>query len=428
MLPKNRLCALMVPLLLCSCAGIDMREDSATPPAYAPQAEYATQVAMGECAFTRQEEGAAAAISSALLSNAITSGVNHIGMALTAAAKEQSLVTQTSRNIVVKAETFGPCVQVVRGWFHQDPYPITSNADPLTGNPKFAAAQSWFSDDFINLERFRTLWLRNQLWLAAPPEFVFEGRIAVASDNTLTIAPQYVRMDEPLFTRKLRRDRSRHVAVFLAFHKPDTAVDVVDNPGAAFVIGKLDPGEARTYPDPRTIDRFTPTSGFVNRWPHESKWFTLAVGKENEPWVVSAAVTEKQSANEFLGFVAEVFGNSKETIASELQTVIVPKKRADAKESATAAREMAENAYDTSHAGALQALTSCATADAPTPEQASAARAALRSWNKSARDVNKAQPASQSCINRIGITAPAAEVKSACEAALAGISSATPTC
>jgi hypothetical protein len=418
MLSRNRICTLLAPLLLCSCAGVEMREDTATPPTYAPQAKYTTQVAVGECAFTRQEESATAAIASALSGNAITAGVNRIGTVLAEAAKEKTLITMASRNIEVSARTFGPCVQVVRGWFYPDPFPVAAGDDPFAGSSKFAAAKAWFSDDFISMERFRKLWLRNQLWLAAAPEFIFEGRIVAASNDALTIAPQYVRMNEPAFTRTLRRDGSRHVAVFLAFHEPDTKVDLENNPAAALVLGKLKPGEVRTYPDPSTIGRFTAKTGFVNRWPHESGWFTLAVGESTEPWIVSAAVAEKQSANEFLAFVGEVFRTSQETIATQLQNVIVPEKRAAARETATSARETAASAFDRMQAAALTVLAQCSTSEAPTPQQASEARAALRDWNKSAREARRNVPASPSCIDMIRITAPASATRSACEMVL----------
>jgi hypothetical protein len=415
MLMKHLLLVLLAPAMLFSgCAVVHMREDTAVAPSYAPHAEYATQVAIGECVFTRQEESAFAAIGSALLANAISGGINRIGTALTEAAKEKSLSANASRNIEVTFDTFGPCVQIVRGWFYQDPFPLGTDDDPFAGNSKFVAAQSWFSPDFISRERFRTLWLRNQLWLAAPPEFVFEGRIMMASKNALTIAAQYVRLNEPLFMRTLRRDPSRHVAVFLSFHTPGTAVDAEANPGATFLLGRLMPGEARIYPDPRSIARFAPKAGVLNRWPHESDWFTLAVGKEKEPWIVSAAVTEKQNGNEFLAFVAEVFGGAKETITTQVQNLVIPEKRAAAREAATTAQEAAATVLDQKQVGALTALATCAQADAPTAQQASEARIALRGLNQAARGANREEPASQACIDKISITATPAATKTAC--------------
>jgi hypothetical protein len=401
-------------MLLSGCAAVHMREDTAEAPIYAPHAEYATQVAIGECAFTRAEESGFAAIGSALLANAVSAGINRIGTALTQAAQEKSLSAKASRNIEVTSNTFGPCVQIVRGWFYQDPFPLGTNDDPFAGNSKFVAAQGWFSPDFISREVFRTLWVRNQLWLAAPPDFLFEGRIMAASNNALTIAPQYVRLNEPLFTRTMRRNPSRHVAVFLAFHTPGTAVDATANPAATFVLGRLTPGKARIYPDPRSIAKFTPDSGVLNRWPHESDWFTLAVGKEKEPWVVSAAVTEQQDANEFLAFVAEVFGGAKETITAEVQNSIIPEKRAVAKETTMTAQETAATTLDQKQVGALTSLATCAQADAPTAQQASDARVALRGLNQAARGANREEPASQACLDKISITASSAAIKTAC--------------
>lgn len=400
--------------LLPGCASVHMREDTASPPPYAPKAEYATQVAVGDCIFTRQEEGALAGIASALLGNAVSAGVNRIGTALTEAAKEKTLSTKASRNLEVSASTFGPCVQVIRGWFHQDPFPLGTGDDPLADNANFLAAQSALQPDFISRQRLHTLWLRNQLWLAAPPEFLFEGRIMAAKNNVLTIAPQYVRMDEPLFTRSLRRDPARHVAVFLSFSAPGAAVDAETNPGATFVIGRLVPGEARTYPDPRSIVKFTPDDRVLNRWPHESDWFTLAIGKDKEPWIATAAVTEKQSANEFLAFVAEVFDSSKATITTELQNVIVPDKRAAVKENAASAQETAASSLDEKQVGALTKLEACAQADAPNAQNASDVRSALRQLNQAARAAHRDEPAAGSCIDRVSITAAPAANKAAC--------------
>lgn len=404
---------LLLVTLLSGCGGLRMREDTAMAPSYAPNAEYATQVSIGECAFARQEE-AADPISNALLATAISTGINRIGSALNEAAKEKSVSAKASRNIEVTAETFGPCVQIVRGWFYQDPFPWGTENDPFAGNPKYVAAQGWFSPDFITRKEFHTLWVRNQLWLAAQPEFFFEGRIMRASNNALTIAPQYVRLNEPLFTRTLRRDPSRHVAVFLSFHTPGTAVDAEANPGATFVLGKLMPGEARIYPDPQSIVKFAPKVGVLNRWPHESDWFTLAVGKEKEPWIVSAAVTEKQDANEFVAFIADVFSGAKDTVSTQVQDLVVPEKRAAVKETVTAAQETAFNTLDQKQVDALTALATCAQADAPTAQQASEVRIALRELNQAARGANKDVYASQACIEKITITAQSAAIKTAC--------------
>jgi hypothetical protein len=412
---KRLLLCLVAPLMLFpGCSAVHMREDTAGPPSYAPEAEYATQVALGECVFTQGKE-AAAALGGAILANAISGGINRIGTALTEAAKEKSLSAKATRNIEVTNETFGPCVQVVRGWFYPDPFPLAAEGDALAGNPKFAAAQGWLSPEFISTPRFRTLWVRNQLWLAAPPDFMFEGRITRAGANALAVAPQYVRLDESLFTRTLRRDHARHVALFLTFVPPGTALDAETNPGATLLLGRLRPGDAHRYPDPAAIARSTPEDVARNRSPHESDRFTLSIGKEKELWTVSAAVTETQDASEFLAFVAEVFGGAKETLGTEVQNLVIPEKRAAVREAAATTQETAATAYDQKQVAALAALDACAQADAPTGQQASEARVALREWNQAARGAKANEPASASCIGRIGIAAAPAAIRTACQ-------------
>jgi hypothetical protein len=244
---------------------------------------------------------------------------------------------------------------------------------------------------------------------------MFEGRITRAGANALAVAPQYVRLDEPLFTRTLRRDHARHVALFLTFVPPGTALDAETNPGATLLLGRLRPGDAHRYPDPAAIARSTPEDVARNRSPHESDRFTLSIGKEKELWTVSAAVTETQDASEFLAFVAEVFGGAKETLGTEVQNLVIPEKRAAVREAAATTQETAATAYDQKQVAALAALDACAQADAPTGQQASEARVALREWNQAARGAKANEPASASCIGRIGIAAAPAAIRTACQ-------------
>ncbi|WP_165390935.1 hypothetical protein [Pseudoduganella lutea] len=414
--------SMLLPLLG-ACSGLKMREDTAERPSYAQDARYETQVAIGPCAFI-EKAPETAAIGAALLSNAISAGVNHIGAALTEASQEKAVTAKTSRNILFSSKQFGPCIQIVRGWFHSDPFPLSDKGLPTPENRKVADFQQWKSGDYIDKKRFDALW-DNRLWLAAQPDFVFEGRILVAKGNALTIAPQYVRMNEPLFTRSLRRDPTRHVAVFISIHSPLEAADAAGNPAATLVIGKLEPGVARQYVDPAHLTRFDTTAFVINRSPHESDLFTMSVGEEQEPWIVSAAVTETQDASKFLAFVAGVFGDSKETITTELQNRLVPANRASTRETGRQAEEAAQTSYDDKQVAALGALEECRDADAPTPAQAGAVRKALREFNQAARAGKKAEPAAAACIDKFQTTSAAAALKAQCTAALLNLGAGT---
>jgi len=421
MTPARLLFCLAAPLLLCACTAVHMREDG-PPPSYAPQAEYMTQVALGPCQFTQDAE-AASGLAAAILGQAISAGINRIGTALTEAAKEKSLSVKASRNVEVDANSFGPCVQVVRGWFYPAPGSLNTDGDPLAGNRNLAAARDAIAPDFIGAERLRKLWKDNQLWIAAAPDFVFEGVIDRGSGDALAIAPQYVRLNAPLFTRSLRRDPSRHVALFLAFAPAGNAADAQTNPGASFVLGRLVPGETRRYPKPAPLP--VQSGQPANRWPHESEWFTLAIGKERAPWTVSAAVTETQDASEFLGFVAGVFGGAKDVIDTEVQNILIPEKRSAARNTAATAKETAATAYDQKQVAALAALDSCALADAPTAAQAGEARVALRELNQAARAAELDVQASAACIDRISITTTAT-ARQACATARARLGAGQP--
>lgn len=409
--------ALLLPLLG-ACSGLTMREDAAQRPSYAPEARYGTQVAVGACAFV-EKAPETATIGMALLGNAISAGVNHIGAALTEASQEKAVTAKTSRNIMFSSETFGPCIQIVRGWFYPDPYPLdTKKGVPTPDNAKVAAFAQWKSRDYIDQKRFDALWINNRLWMAAPPDFMFEGRILVAKDNALTIAPQYVRMNAPLFTRSLRRDPTRHVAVFISMHTPLAAADAAGNPAATLIIGKLEPGVARTFVDPSDLNRFNTPVAAINRSPHESDLFTMSVGKEQEAWIVSAAITETQDASKFLAFVAGVFSESKAAVTTAAQNAVVPANRASLRETTRQAEEEAQTAYDDKQVAALGALGACRDADKPTPAQVGTVRKTLREFNQAARAAKKSELAPPACIDKFQMTGATAAIAAQCTTAL----------
>lgn len=407
-------------LLLGACSTVRMREDSATPPATKAPTVYATQLAVGRCAFGTSAE--AGGIAAAFLSGAISEGVNRIGEALKEAAARKEVTATATRNLQVSAESMGPCVQVVRGWFYIDPTLDPATKGTLEQDAKFTAARAWFDDNFITAARFTTLWKNNGLWLAGPPDFLYEGRfVSFKGTDTVTIAPQYVRFNEPLFTRPLRPGRSRHVAVFLAFHQPGASADAKEHPAATFVLGNLNPGDSRTYPaDDTALTRFDAEglpAGPLNRWPFESDWFTLSLQKTEQPLTISGAVTETQEASQFLGFIAAVFGNSKEAINEALLTRVDPAKRAAARVSEASADSTIEEKID----AAEGALIACKDAALPNSQHATSARKALRDINAAAVAGNRPTPVDTVCIDSIQQTQKAEEMTKACAAALAKI-------
>ncbi len=401
----------ILPVLVAACAsvGTDAQMLSSKPetPKIWPKI-YGAQVALGTCAFGAAPEAFIAALGAALLSSAIAEGVNRIGAALQSAAKTQTWQVKMSRNVEVSHATFGPCVQLVRGWFYLDPFDDKKKLD---------AAKAWFRGDFIDEGKFRILW-QNRLWLAGAPDFVFEGRFESSTDRTaLTVAPQYLRMDTPIGIRLLRPGKARSVAVFLAFHGPTEAGDAEKNPAASLIIGELEPGEPKVYPRALPLD----ASG-VDRSPYEADWFTFKLGKDKEPKTVSAVVTETQGGNEFFAFVASVFGGAAKTITEEAQKMAAPEKARAEKETARTAKENAESAYDKKFVAAADALRKCEGGEKDLEQLAANARSAMRELNQTSRAVGKGNVFEEKQIGDIKMTGNAGEVKKACGAALATVS------
>jgi len=398
-------------IMSAGCALATTRGDGPPPSGLSPtEVSYRTEVALGECALVPlPEAGPLAGLGAVLLSNAIAEGVNRIGTALQEAAKAQSWTVRASRNVEVSAKAFGPCVQIVRGWFY-----TTAGIRA----ERTASARNWLDKDFINEARYTALW-QNSLWLAAPPDFAFEAIFDFSQDReALTLAPRYARLNAPITTRWLRPSRDRHVAVFVAFHEPGQASDADQNAAASIVLGHMDTQVSREYPQQRLVGQ--------NRGPHEASWFTVKLSstgdvgsaQPRDAMTVTAAVVETQGANEFLGFVAAVFGTSKPAVTEALQTILVPEKAAAAKETEKSSRETAATKLDQKTAGALQKLADCAAGSTDIASSASTARAAMRELNQASRAAGKGMVFAEADINAIQVTGASDSVKAACQTAL----------
>lgn len=422
---------LLLPAFLTACSTLRMREEVAVPPEKG-RTIYGTQVALGKCALRKEgAEFAAAPIVGALVASAISEGVNRIGIALNEAAQKKEVSVSAARNIEISKNNFSgdpPCLQLVRGWFYIDPSREGKEEEDLDSDPKIIASRNWIDQD-LKLKSIKTLW-RNGIWLAARPDFLFEGVLASSMNGKAqTVIPHYTHFNEPLFTRLFRPGRTRHIAVFFAFHKPSEAAEMPTHPAATFIIGKLAPGEVRRYPYQQKIldgleQKVTTGNGaaqenrpILNRWPHESEWFSsLDLGDTPQPLKVSALITETEEASEFLGFVAAIFaGGGKEAVTKELQTSFVPEKRAAAEVEKARNETELEEKID----AAVGALKACK--DSASLQNATAARKALREINAGAVAARIAPVVDQSCIDQIKQTDATKTIATACDNVLDAI-------
>jgi hypothetical protein len=405
-------------VLLVACASSRLRADAPVPIRVVDGQPtlYTTQVALGECVFRPEPDIRIlpfAAIGTALLSSAVSEGVNRLGIALKEAAKEGRWEAKTFRNVEVRgavspAEThfdsdFGPCLQLVRGWFYVD----TAHEEQ-----KRQLAAQWFTDDFVQQDRFNILW-NNRLWLAAPPDFLFEGEFDASENHqALTVAPHYVRLDEPIATRFFRPGKARHVAVFFVFHRPDEAADVENKPAVALPMGKLESRAARIYPGRLPL-------GATNRSPHESEWFTLRLTPQREPLTVTALVVETQEASEFLAFIAAVFAGAQAEITKQVQTAVIPAQAAAARESVRAEEERLATTYDQRFSAAMAKLRECASSSGNLATLAYQAHEAMRKLNQASRAWRKGDVFNESDhIVPIKLTGTKEEINRACQHAL----------
>ena len=380
-------CALLIPLaLLAGCATRLDRADSA-PPATPLLTTYDTQVTIGSCVFdpTVREAKFLAEIGTALASSAITQGVNYLARALDEAAKATNDRATGARNVEVTTASFGPCLQVARGWFFRGFAGRDEQARQLE-----LASRTWGRSGPLDPSKLAALWQR-RLWLASQPDFVFEARILPnalpgrSKAQLLTIAPIYARLDAPISKALLRPSTARDVAVFFAFHEATSDPSAPSNSSGGLSLGRLEPGVDVLFAPPDSATDDTP-----NRSAGESRWFTVALAAEKKAMTVTTLVTEHQDASEFLAFLADVLGGARGPVSEALQTALIPSLQAQAREDEVAKLEGLQTAYEASLSRALSAATACSSGKfTDAPDVASDVRAKLRVFNRNARALDK---------------------------------------
>ena len=434
---------------------------------------YATEITAGTCVTDPKGEAAflLPGIAAALLSSAISTGVNRVGAVLKASAEPGPQTVVARRNLEVSRNGFGPCVQLVRGWFYESPPALAADGAP-----------EWGTESFLTPGERRTLW-RNGMWLAAAPDFYFEGRFRPSKDGShLTIEPNLVRLDKPIARPLLRPDGQREVLVSFSIVGAGDSIDLQGQPGATLTIGTLQPGAARAYPagtslltelpvvppappvapaggSPPAPPPVTPTpttspppaapgapgfgaapGGFVGgggpppppvagaagvepptliRSPLESEWFTIALGEERKPITVAGLVSEVQGKSEFLSFVADVFEGASGSITEQLQTALVPAKREAAREQVRDQEQAATIAYNSALGDAFAALDACAKGGSNPVQLAVTAANAMLALNGASRDAGKGDgPFSRSDIAAVDPRRTPAQIVAACQVAL----------
>nr|WP_314524974.1 hypothetical protein [uncultured Brevundimonas sp.] len=395
----KRLIALGLALTL---AGCSHAAGTGVPPSPLARTDliYGTQTTFGPCL------GGESAVVAAVMSAVVSKGVNRIGTALKSAAEANTSTTLARRNLEISNQgPLGPCVYVARGWFHRQPPKFAGEA----GGPSAYIARAGSQTDTVypydRAGELGVLW-RAGLYLAATPDFFFQGSVTRTTGNTAySVRPTLAWLAEPLVANTLRSD-ARSVLVSFAvvpIDKPAT----LEKGGSTVVVGQLVPGELRRFPRETCVARMRqsaegPTQSgcsgeatsedyTIVRGAYESEWFTVGLSAERQPMTLLALVTETRDASAFLGFVADVFAASEAPISTAIQNEIIPSAAAAADETEQAASEALQTAMDTAYGTAVTALDDCIANPSLAPKRA-AARVALRGFTAAARRAEHPTP------------------------------------
>ena len=155
----------------------------------------------------------------------VAKGVSRIGAAIKAAGEAETRQVVVSRNIELSSAGMPRCLVVARGWFHPK-------------RPEAGAAYARSEDTAFDYDADPSFIRGQGLWLAATPDFYFEGRFKPShNEAALALQPVYVYRGEPIATHTLRRSTARGTVLSFAISKPSKAKDLGKGQGATVVLG-----------------------------------------------------------------------------------------------------------------------------------------------------------------------------------------------
>jgi hypothetical protein len=376
MLPRN---IILIPMTLFffffSACGIKIAGKNGPPDRLENKdIHYETQVVLGECVCTPKPQ--TGLIASIFAGAAINGAINYFGKVLDSSAKTDTQSVMSSRNFGVTAKGFGPCLQVARGWFwRKKPDEVVLKDFKDWAKEYFKAVPgSGVEEEMSDEERGKARALRltkNGLWLAAPPDFFFEGHFSIidyeigqagkekVSAQAYAFLPSAARMDEPIGMRPLRISKKREMLVSVAFHGPGESPNLEKNPAATISLRTMKPGAWKTWPTGNNVLHPRGEGKGLDTYPPwESSWFEIALSKKITPLTATMIVSETQSASEFLSFIAGIYSQAQPGLSEALQQKFVPTKIEETGTAKLKELNKAASAYDY----AIAALCACAEA------------------------------------------------------------------
>jgi len=375
----------------------------------APPVRHLSRVFVGDCLFAKPEKEAfLAPILAAVLPSLISAGFNRLGKTLEASAKEETWQSTSFTNFEANETSFPKCVLVIRG-------PFAFSKDKM--NSQWAAGSPFAHQ----VDRMKA----RGIYLSGTPDFYFEGKFRVSATGTAhSIVPIVASFEESIGDRALRSGDERFVKLGFAFHPPGKSATATDNPATELILGKLGKGAFHEYdaacapgsaapsssappsqpgvpagPQPAAGNGDLPRTAASSATPaclDESLWFHLPRGKDLAPISLTVSTVEVQGESAFLGFIAEVFTESRDDLEALVKRATIATEAQKARIAGIEADHALAVAYDQALIDALSALEACA-AD-PTVAKAGAARIKQKSANLAAVKAGQPSPFGESSL------------------------------
>lgn len=328
----------------------------------------------------------------ALAEALVSKGMGLLGTALSKLGDAQTSSQTAARNYEGVAGALPQCLQVARG-----------KAITETTTPGSWTLEGWPADSAAKLAA-------NGAVLEGPPDFLFEAELVPSTLDPTVLAVQPAKVTLVNSIKKGGRG-DRSIALFFAISPPGSKPNLATSPGAAVVLGALQPSTSRTF---APMGGAPPSVGGTL----DAAWFSVPKADLAKPLTFAVLETETQAEDKFLKFVGSVLNDKPvmDAATEQVRQIVVPGAADDGKLKEALERIQLQGAANTAQVAAVAKLAACAASATPAVD-GDAARTALKAYYEADRKVKPpANLIGPSQISAIDVSKPT--VKAACQAAL----------